>query len=314
MEDLRTTSWVCIASLHQAFPDTRTVDCYIVNNNLSGTLPKELRFLRYLLNLNFWENNLVGTIPFDILGQHMKYLYLNDNNLEGTISPSISQLSNLKHLGLANNQLTGSIPSGIGKLTSLLELNMGTNVLSGSIPSETGALPTLVQLLLGNNLLTGAIPSDTFSNCSSSLTLLSLQENLLNQTIPDSISTCSSLDMLNLRSNDLTGEIPPMVGNLNDLRSLALSENALTGTLPATMQKLHRLEHLDLGTNHLTGSIDALWNLTNLVFFTVPDNSFTGTALRTEIGLFTNLRYLSLDHNEKLTGRWVAWLYYISEL
>ena len=63
-------------------------------------------------------------------------LYLNDNQLTGSIPPEIGNLTNLVHLSLSNNQLTGSIPSEIGNLTNLYYLDLRNNQLSGIIPDN----------------------------------------------------------------------------------------------------------------------------------------------------------------------------------
>ena len=43
-------------------------------------------------------------------------LYLNENNLTGSIPSALGQLVNLEYLGLGYNELTGAIPSELGIL------------------------------------------------------------------------------------------------------------------------------------------------------------------------------------------------------
>ena len=43
-------------------------------------------------------------------------LWLNDNNLSGSIPPELGSLSNLHVLDLDENRLTGSIPPALGDL------------------------------------------------------------------------------------------------------------------------------------------------------------------------------------------------------
>jgi hypothetical protein len=85
-------------------------------------------------------------------------LYLFSNQLTGSISPEIVNLTNLNKLFLSSNQLTGSIPPEIGNLTNLEWLFLYGNQLTGSIPSEIGNLTNLVRLWLSDNQLTGEIP------------------------------------------------------------------------------------------------------------------------------------------------------------
>jgi hypothetical protein len=85
-------------------------------------------------------------------------LYLDENQLAGTIPPEIGNLTNLTSLGLGNNQLIGSIPSEISNLTNLERLYLHNNQLTGSIPSEIWNLTNLTRLIVFDNQLTGEIP------------------------------------------------------------------------------------------------------------------------------------------------------------
>lgn len=93
-------------------------------------------------------------------------IFLNNNNLDGTIPPEIEYLTNLKVLGLTNNNLKGAIPQEIGKLTNLYSLFLQINQLTGPIPREIGKLTNLQSLKLHDNRLTGNIPA-TFQELSS---------------------------------------------------------------------------------------------------------------------------------------------------
>lgn len=93
-------------------------------------------------------------------------IFLNNNNLDGTIPPEIEYLTNLEVLGLTNNNLKGAIPQEIGKLTNLYSLFLQINQLTGPIPREIGKLTNLQSLKLHDNRLTGNIPA-TFQELSS---------------------------------------------------------------------------------------------------------------------------------------------------
>ncbi|THU47805.1 hypothetical protein C4D60_Mb09t19510 [Musa balbisiana] len=79
-------------------------------------------------------------------------------NLSGTLSPSIGNLTNLEIVLLQNNNISGSIPPEIGKLFRLHTLDLSNNEFSGAIPTSLGNLRGLQYLRLNNNSLSGEFP------------------------------------------------------------------------------------------------------------------------------------------------------------
>ena len=57
---------------------------------------------------------------------------------------------------LSNDNLTGSIPPSLGNLTGLIQLYLDHNHLSGNIPSSLGNLTGLQTFALGYNNLSGS--------------------------------------------------------------------------------------------------------------------------------------------------------------
>ena len=74
------------------------------------------------------------------LRSYLKGLYVNDNQLIGTIPSELGQLTDVERLSLNNNQLSGAIPSELGQLSNLVRLYLNENQLSGALPSELGQL------------------------------------------------------------------------------------------------------------------------------------------------------------------------------
>ncbi len=242
------------------------------DNQLNGSIPKELANLSNLLSLDLYENQLSGSISKE-LGKlsNLEYLVLYDNQLTGNIPAELGDLSNLQALYLENNQLTGVIPAELGGLSNLIDLDLSNNQLTGVIPAELGNLSNLAYLFLRNNQLTGSIP----------LTLGGL----------------SNLRDLFLHNNQLTGGIPSTLGNLTNLRRLFLYQNHLTGSIPAELSEMSDLDDLYLHNNQLTGSIPAeLAELPYLEDLNLSNNQLTG-SLPTELGQLTRLRFLRLNEN-----------------
>ena len=119
---------------------------------------------------------------------HVTSLYLDYNNLTGTIPSEIGNLTQLKQLYLSSNNLTGTIPSEIGNLTQLKVLCIGWNNLTGTIPSEIGNLTQLKQLYLSDNNLEG--------------------------TLPVSMNNLTNLENIEFSYNKLSGDIPSAITSL----------------------------------------------------------------------------------------------------
>ncbi|KAL3031539.1 hypothetical protein AAZX31_02G034400 [Glycine max] len=109
-------------------------------------------------------------------------LGLPSQNLSGTLSPGIGNLTNLQSVLLQNNAISGRIPAAIGSLEKLQTLDLSNNTFSGEIPSSLGGLKNLNYLRLNNNSLTGSCPQ-SLSNIEG-LTLVDLSYNNLSGSLP----------------------------------------------------------------------------------------------------------------------------------
>jgi len=85
------------------------------------------------------------------------FLYLDGNQLSGSIPESLGNLQSLEILYLSENQLSGSIPASLGKLSRLEELDLYKNELCGNIPLMN--LSQLSWLRLHDNHLTASDPA-----------------------------------------------------------------------------------------------------------------------------------------------------------
>ncbi|XP_068636395.1 protein NSP-INTERACTING KINASE 3-like isoform X2 [Aristolochia californica] len=85
-------------------------------------------------------------------------LGLPSQNLSGTLSPGIANLTNLQSVLLQNNAISGPIPANIGKLEKLQTLDLSNNQFSGELPSSLGEPKNLNYLDLSYNNLSGSLP------------------------------------------------------------------------------------------------------------------------------------------------------------
>jgi hypothetical protein len=68
------------------------------------------------------ETKVWGASCFD--GVHVNNLYLEDNNLEGTIPRDIGLIPKLEYLGMKGNNLHGILPTTLGMLTNLIKIDV----------------------------------------------------------------------------------------------------------------------------------------------------------------------------------------------
>jgi len=118
------------------------------DNNMNGTIPVGLTKLTDLIEIYLFESGISGTLP-DIgnLGK-LEHLALQDNDLSGTIPPSLYGLTTLENLYLSSNRFSGTIPPDVGNLVSLKQFWLYGNLFSGAVPSDVSRLTSLGTLLL----------------------------------------------------------------------------------------------------------------------------------------------------------------------
>ena len=146
-----------------AFAGTHSLNAQVICAGVNQIPQSECQALRDLYISTDGDNwkkndNWNGlTAPCDwygvlCTGGHVTELQLRKNNLTGTLSRSIINLTELTDLELDGNRLSGNIPALPGALQSLI---VEGNQLSGRIP----ALPaSLRSLIVGDNQLSGEVP------------------------------------------------------------------------------------------------------------------------------------------------------------
>nr|GMC80590.1 receptor-like protein 12 [Ipomoea batatas] len=169
-----------------------------------GPLPSVATGLQKLQALYLSENKLNGTIPSWVFcSPSLLFLGLDRNQFTGSL-PEISCKSSLQTVDLYDNQLDGLIPHSISNLVNARLLDLESNNFSGTIPPCIFSLPSLNYLILNRNRFTGNIP-EISSN--SSLEVVDLSNNQLDGLIPHSISKLLHARVLNFASNHFSGEV-----------------------------------------------------------------------------------------------------------
>ena len=288
----------------------RVSEIKLYKNQLTGTLPSDIANLSGLIDLDLGINSLSGDIPDLGSLDSLKFLYLDGNNLGGTMQPvGVGSMDSLQRLHLHNNSISGTISelSG-GRFIETIRLD--NNRLSGTL--DTLASSTLARyvedLRLGNNNISGTIPD---LSGFSLLDILDLSGNGISGTMAElsklaQRSSGRKLLLLNLGNNNLSGVLPDLsflASGRRGLGALYLDGNSLSGTLP-DLSSYTNLTEIDLASNNFSGEIGDLGGSSgNLGVFgrlytlDVSGNSLTG-EIPVSSNLLGHLQYLQLNDND----------------
>ncbi|GMH14978.1 hypothetical protein Nepgr_016819 [Nepenthes gracilis] len=193
----------------------------------------------------------------------------NSPGLAGSLSPALSNLTELTQLILFPGFVTGPIPPQLSRLTNLRVLSLTNNRLTGPLPTSLVALQNLHTLDLSFNQLSGSIPPGLTEL--TQLRVLVLASNQISGQLPDFLAT-SRLLHLDLKMNKLMGPLPSLPSTL---RYLSVSSNAMWGPLNG-LESLSDLEYLDLGMNRYSGPIPPSLFRPSLSSLFLQRNNFTG--------------------------------------
>lgn len=252
------------------------------------------------------ENNLRGTIPAAVGGlTQLDVLALfREPDLTGPIPSELGNLANLRLLALGGNDLTGTIPPELGNLSHLTGLYLWGNGLTGTIPPELGNLTSLQALQLdGRSTASAATFADAGPGAQGSRSagpsaqeLAAPYHYLGLEDDQESAAVAASQGNVGL-----TGQIPPEFRNLTGLTLFTLGHNRLTGGIPSWIGNFTRLEEFAVHNNQLTGGIpQEIANLGDLELFWAANNNLSG-SIPPEIGNLDALTRLGL-HDNSLTG------------
>ncbi|KAL9316260.1 hypothetical protein ACSQ67_017261 [Phaseolus vulgaris] len=242
-----------------------------LKKKLTNGVPNSLPSWNHSLHFCEWQGVTCGH-------RHMRVsvLHLENQNWNGTLGPSLGNLTFLRGLILSKINLHGEIPTQIGRLKRLQVLDLSHNNLNGQIPIHLTNCSKLEIINLLYNKITGKVPS-WFGN----------------------IGSMTRLNKLLLGANDLVGTIPPSLGNLSSLQNITLARNHLVGSIPHVLGRLSNLKELNLGSNNLSGVVpDSLYNLSNIQILVLGVNRLSGTFPSKMQLAFPNLRAFFVGVNQ----------------
>ncbi|XP_015158581.1 probable leucine-rich repeat receptor-like protein kinase At2g33170 [Solanum tuberosum] len=282
---------------------------------IEGAIQSKSGNITKLKHLDLSSNNLNSTIPNWLYQcKDLESLFLGSNRLEGTVSSLISNLSSIISIDLFDNMLSGKLPNVIGKLGKLGSLELSVNQFEGDISELFNFMSNFLSIEFGN---------------SSSLTVLSLDNNKLTGAVPESVGHLSMLQgplfptwlrtqkkILNVDISDggIQGEVPTWFWKLSpQIRLLNLSHNQFVGEVPiiSTDEQSDSWLLMYLGSNNFSGPIPLI--STNVRELDLSNNSFSkglsNFLCEAKNGSY-KLRILNLggnDLSEEIPDCWMNW-------
>lgn len=280
-------------SRHLSEESLQQLQYFDVGYNLfSGTIPNNIGNFQKLSGLFLEHNNFVGTIPKSIYrgsgrGANplpLVQLFLQQNQLSGTIHEGLATLPNLKEIYVDGNKFTGKVPSSLCDL----ELN-GQFLEDKSAASRCDGISCPVNSASRE----GVAPCRRCPNDNGVHRYLGQHDNecrddglnqeeildlFYNETHGDEWNDATyaweigepacerkgvqcngngAVTNITLPSLGLRGPIIPELSYLTRLRTLDLRHNELTGFLPSDLRFIN-LENLDIRGTRLSGVVPPL--------------------------------------------------------
>uniref|UniRef100_A0A0R0EB96 Disease resistance R13L4/SHOC-2-like LRR domain-containing protein n=1 Tax=Glycine max TaxID=3847 RepID=A0A0R0EB96_SOYBN len=202
------------------------------------------------------DNNLHGTIS-DALGNltSLVELDLSYNLLEGTISTSLANLCNLREIDFSNNLIGGALPRSFGKLSSLRYLNLSINKFSGNPFESIESLSKLSSLRIDGNNFQGVVKEDDLAN------LTSLKEfhapgNNFTLKVDSNWLPSFQLTYLDVGSWQLGPSFPSWIQSQKKLKYLGMSNTGIIDSIPTQMWEAQsQVLYLNHSHNHIHGEL-----------------------------------------------------------
>ena len=159
---------------------TKLQNLFLMSNRLTGSVPAWIDKLVSLRNINLSHNILTGRLPTTLGNlQNAKGIAFDNNlfsgNLDGVFDTSVVPgLRKLEQLYLENNELTGTLGEHFGALANFTHFDISDNSIEGVIPTHLFQMTNLKVLDLHDNEFT-TLPPQFQAN--TKLELLALQKN-----------------------------------------------------------------------------------------------------------------------------------------
>ncbi|CAH8360489.1 unnamed protein product [Eruca vesicaria subsp. sativa] len=141
-------------------PDISYID--LSRNKLTGGLPQDISKATKLDYFNISHNpELGGKLPLEIWSSppRLRNFSASSCSISGPL-PEFDSCKFVTVIELSNNNISGTITPSVSSCHSLYKMDLAGNIIAGGVPETLAKLPHLKVLDLSDNDLTGSIPSD----------------------------------------------------------------------------------------------------------------------------------------------------------
>ena len=301
-------SWEGVTCAGDLQDDNGVETLDLVNNNMRGTLPRQVLWaLPSLKQLSLRGNAelVVSLLPLSDSSD-------SQDTEQATVPAPTAQFGNsilLEVLDVSYAHVTSL--KGLEQATNLREFYADQSKLYGKICCCGSTL-----LCLSLSLLTTVTPSLTvngFANCAGpfpkellsipTLETIHMNWNFLVGKIPWEIGLLSSLSILHLSGNDFHGQVPSSIGLLAKLQEVVLDDCLLSGELPMSdLSALPQLRHFSVvrlakSGRQLTGHLPPFDKLSMLESLGLESNDLTGSIPENFLAASVGVQEVVLNHN-----------------